>query len=177
MKRWIPILLVSLACLSTSARADFYVGASYVSTDAEFDTAFESFDTDDSAYKFFAGLTIFKFLGLEASYRDLGQHEQTVGMSLVNLDLEAIDLSARATLPLGKLISVYGKAGYANITAEGSFDLNGAISLVDSDEWELMYGVGVDINFGKHFGVRGEWETFDVDDDLNSFSAGAFFKF
>jgi OOP family OmpA-OmpF porin len=177
MKKLIPIAIVLLMGMSAAAHADFYVGASYLSTDAEFETAFEDFDTDDSSYKFFAGFNFAKFFGIEASYRDLGTHQQTVGLNMIDLDLDAIDLSARAKLDIGKRLTVFAKAGYANIGASGSFDFDGVPEDIDEDEWELIYGVGVDVNLGGRFGLRAEWEEYDIDDTLNSFSAGVFFRF
>jgi OOP family OmpA-OmpF porin len=177
MKRLIPLALVLLMGISTVAQAEVYVGAGYLSTDSELETAFDDFDTDDSSYKFYGGFNFAKFLGFEASYRDLGTHQQTVNTSIVDLDLEALDISARGRLPLGKRATLFAKVGYANITAEGSFDFNGVIESIDDDEWEMLYGAGIDVNLGDRFGLRAEWEEYDIDDTLNSFSAGAFFRF
>ena len=177
MKRLIPIAIVLLMGMSSVAFADAYVGASYLSTSAEFDTAFDNFDTDESSYKFFGGFNMGKFFGIEASYRDLGSHQQTVGSSMIDLDLDAYDVSVRGRLAIGKRFTAFAKAGYANISASGSFDFGKLVESVDEDEWELLYGVGLDINLGERFGLRAEWEEYDIDDSLNSFSAGAYFRF
>ncbi len=178
MRRLLPVLLLLIvASFATSAHAEFYLGASYLSTDAEFDTAVDNFDTDDSSYKFFGGFTMFKFFGLEASYRDLGTHMQTVGTSTVDVDLDSFDVEARGILPIGKL-KLFAKVGYALIGQDGTFDDNGTLSSIDEDDWELLYGVGAEFHFGGFFGLRAEWETYDVSSaDLNSFSAGAVFRF
>lgn len=177
MIRRIAVLAVLILAFGTGAHAGFYVGASYLNTDSEFQQAVDSFDLDDSGYKFFGGFTIIRFLGVEASYRDMGNHEGTSGMTMADIDLEAYDIEAVGRLPLGRLLTVFGKVGYANISSEGSFTSTLGSTNFDEDDWETLYGVGVDIHFGSHFGVRAEWEEYDVNDDLNSVSVGAFFRF
>lgn len=177
MRRAILTAALLVLGLTTSAHA-FHVGASYVNTDSEFDTAVENFDPDDSGYKAYAGFDFFfDFLDLELAFRDLGTHTQIRGASSVDVDIEVYDASLRAALPLGKRFSVFARAGYANISVDGSFDLDGVLSSLDDDSWEAFYGAGVDIRFGDHLGVRAEWEEFDVDDSLNSLSAGVFLDF
>ena len=173
MRRVLPVIVLLCGLTTSAPQAAFYVGASYLSTDSEFETAVEDFDTDDSAWKGYAGFTFFKFLAFEASYRDLGTHKGVVNSSSFNADLESYDASVRGILPLGKRISLFARAGYANITTKGTLDAGS----LDEDQWEPVYGAGVDIQFGNHFGVRAEWEEYDVDGSLNSFSAGAFFRF
>jgi len=160
--------VLAAASLANTVHAGFYVGASYLQTDSEFETAVDNFEADDSSFKVFAGCTFIKFLGVEASYRDLGNQSDSSGSGSIDLDLEAIDVSARGILPLGKVVSLFGKVGYANIQSDGDIDL---------DEWDLLYGAGIDIHLIKWLGVRAEWEEYDVDDSLNSLSVGAFFRF
>ena len=166
------VAFVSLAALSTPAYADFYVGASYLSTNADFTTAVEDFSTDDSGWKAFAGWTFFKFVGLEFSYRDLGTFEDSSASGSVDVDLKAYDAAVRGIIPLA-WFEISGKVGYADITSEGGIS---GISFDESD-WKLFYGVGIGFNFAGHFGIRAEWETYDTDDDLNTFSLGALIKF
>lgn len=159
--------------LSTGAFAEIYLGASYVSTDAEFETAVEDFEPSDSGWKAFGGINFMKFVGLEITYRDLGTLSEDSGGSSLDADLVVYDAALRGILPLGKFFGLFGKAGYANISTEGSI----GTSDFDESEWEIYYGAGLEINFGEHFGIRAEWEEFDVDTSLNSFSGGAFFRF
>jgi len=178
MRNFLAVLSVLIvATLVSDARAGAYVGASFVQTDSEFKTAFDNFDADDTSYKIFGGIDFLKHFGLEASYRDLGSHDDTMGADSISVDIEAFDLCARGIIPFGKRFAVFGKAGYANISVDGNLDIGGSISDFDEDDWELMYGVGVDIKLLKFLGIRAEWETYDVEDDLNSFSAGAYFRF
>ncbi len=176
MKRFaLAAAFVILIGFTTNAGA-LTVGASLLSTDAEFDSAVSNFDTDDAGYKVFFGFDFIKFFGIEASYRDLGTHKGTSGGSSIDADIEAFDVSARGVLPL-KIVSLFVKAGYANISTDGSLSAGSVVTSFDESDWELFYGAGVDVNFGEHFGVRAEWEQYDVDDSLNSLSLGAFFRF
>jgi hypothetical protein len=118
-----------------------------------------------------------KHFGLEVSYRDLGSHDDTIGANNINVDIESFDVCARGILPVSQRIALFAKAGYANISNDGTLDVGGTLQNFDEDDWELMYGVGVEFKLLKKFGLRAEWETYDVDGDLNSLSAGAFFRF
>jgi hypothetical protein len=171
------LAIVLLFGLSTAAHAEFYLGASYLSTDADLGNAVESFSTDDSGYKFFGGFTFLKFLGVEASYRDMGNHTETKELTSSDVDLRSVDLAARGILPIGKRLELFAKLGYAHIEYDGAFDINGVVDPVDETSDELMYGLGVGFKFGGFFGLRAEWETYEVDTSLNSFSLGAVFRF
>ena len=81
MKRWAICLAISLVCAPLPAlAAGAYLGGSWLSTSAEFDTAVENFDTDDSGWKVFAGADADKFFGAEVSYRDMGNFTDTQGL-------------------------------------------------------------------------------------------------
>jgi OOP family OmpA-OmpF porin len=179
-KRVVPLAAALLAvAVASGARADtaFYVGASFVQTDSEFETAVDNFEADDSSFKIFGGFNFIKWVGVEASYRDLGTHSDTSGADSIDVDIEAFDVNARGILPLGKVIGLFGKVGYGLISTDGSLDVGGSISDFDEDDWELMYGAGVDVYIFKRLGLRAEWEEYDVEDSLNSLSVGAFFRF
>ena len=175
MKRLIRVLILLLAGFATAAQAQVYIGASAMSTSAEFSDAVETFDTDDVSFKAFIGFNFWKFAGFEAAYRDLGTHEETTATGGVSADLSAMDLSFRGIIPLGQKVRLYGKVGYAYLSQDGSF--SGAVSDFDESEWELMYGAGIDWTITEHFGVRAEWEEYDVDTSLNSLSAGFYWQF
>ena len=175
---WILGAALIVTAIATPASAGtFYVGASWLSTDAEFETAVDNFDTDDSGWKVFGGWDIIKFLGVEASYRDLGTFDQTIGANTFSGDLTVYDIEARGILPIGSALELFAKAGYGNVAID--FETSDGITTVsgDDDDWELFYGVGVAVKLGKGFAVRAEWEEWDVDTSLNSFSVGAAFRF
>jgi len=173
---WLAIPIVAALGMTASAEG-FYAGASWLSTGAEFETAFDDFDTDDSGWKVFAGADFTTFLGVELSYRDLGDFSDSSGSNTFDAELTVYDASVRGFLPVGRAIELFAKVGYSNlatdfVASDGSSPISG-----DADEWELFYGFGVGIKLGESFGLRAEWEEWDVDTSLNSFSAGAYIRF
>lgn len=172
----IALVLAATAALPASA-AQFYVGASWLSTDAEFETAVDDFDTDDSGWKVFGGVDFLKFLGVEVSYRDLGTFSETIGSNSFDADLTVYDAELRGILPIGKALELFAKAGYGNIAVDLTTSDGVTTISDDDDDWEILYGVGVGIKLGEGFGVRAEWEQWDVDTSLNAFSVGGYFRF
>ena len=171
----VAVLAAAGFCLPASAR-NVYVGASWMSSGAEFDTAVDNFDIDDSGWKVFLGVDFVKYFGLEASYRDMGSFSETGFGSTVDADIKAYDIAARGILPLGRVFAIFGKAGYANVSIDGTSTEGLEEISINDDSWELYYGLGLELRFGKSFGVRAEWEDFDVEESLNAFSVGAFFR-
>ena len=170
------LTILTIGSFASHATAG-YVGASFVQTDSEFQTAVDNFDADDSSYKLFFGKQFSRSFDLEVSYRDLGTHQQTIGANTVDAEITAYDIAARGVLPLGKRIQLFGKAGLARVEIDGSLDAGGLVQNLDVDDWDPIYGVGLDFKLTNSIGLRAEWETYEVDDDLNSLSAGAFFHF
>jgi major membrane immunogen (membrane-anchored lipoprotein) len=176
MKKFI-VMSVLFAFSILMARASFYVGASATSTAGTIETAAEDFDSDEMGWKAYAGVDFLRFLGVEASYRDLGSFGGKSNAGNVDVDVEAFDAAAKAFLPLGKSFNIFGKAGYANISYSGDVDVQGAFQNFDEDDWELFFGVGGEFKFGKSFAVRVEWEWYDARSDLSTLSAGLNFRF
>ena len=174
--RFALTLVASLVLFGGAAEAG-YLGASFVSTTAEFEDAVDAidFDTDDDGWKAFVGFQIWNNLGIEGGYRELGSFAEVVGSSTLDAEIEVIDAALRLAIPLGRRFEVFGKAGYADVEIDGGITGGSADTIFDGD-WEPFYGLGASWNFGN-FGIRAEWETFDVSDTLNSFSAGAFLNF
>lgn len=166
-----------LAASATAAYAEFYVGASLTSTDSSLETAAENFDSDETGWKAYLGYDFLRFLGAEASYRDLGNFSDGSEAGQVVYDVKVIDASARAFLPIGRLFNLYAKAGFAQIWWDGQIDLGDEIENFDEDDWELFYGLGVEFKIGSRFAVRAEWEQFEASDDLSTLSAGVNFRF
>lgn len=179
MKRKAPFLAIAvaaLACLPVVA-GEPYIGASWLSTDAELETAVDDFDVDDSGWKVFAGYNVRPFWGFEASYRDMGDFSDVVADSRIDAELEAWEASVRAIASMGRVVELFAKAGASNLSLDGEVDFDGDLSDIGSDDWELMYGLGIAIKFRGSFGLRAEWEEFDTSDQLNTFSVGGFLRF
>ena len=164
------------AMLIPATWAGGQIGASLINTDAELDTGLEQFEADDAGWKVFAGYSILGSLGVEASYRDLGNLSDSGANGGVDFDVEVFDVSVRGILPIVRVLNLFGRVGYANISTEGTVDVQGVLSDFDEDDWELFYGFGVDVNLTSRFGLRAEWEEYDTDDSLDSISLGGFYR-
>jgi OOP family OmpA-OmpF porin len=180
MKKFI-LLTALLVASASGARAEFYVGASTGMTASDFAGAAEDFDEDASGWKAYVGWNFAKFLSAEAAYRDIGEFRGNISVEddegFATVDAAIIDVSARAFLPIGKLLNLYAKVGYANVQLDGRIDFGEDIANFSDDDWELFYGVGSEFNLGKNFAIRVEWEMFDTDADLNTLSAGLLLRF
>ncbi len=167
MKRTLGVAVVLVAALmlfAPTSDAGIYAGASVTQTALDVDDV--DFDEDDTGLKVFGGWTFFKFLGLEASYYDMGSPAN----NLADVDLTAFGLTARGILPIGDHLELFAKAGYMAWDIESS--------LGDDDDTDLTYGAGAAWVFGGHISIRAEYEILDVDGaDVDLFSLGAAFRF
>ena len=177
-------LLALIALPAVAADNGFYLGASVGQTQLEIDELGEDvnsadFSGDDMAYKVFAGIRFLTFLGVEGSYRDLGEPEDEVSEleGTVTADLTAYDVAAVGYLPLG-IADIFAKAGMTSWDADLTLDA-GAVSQSLSDDGEdPFYGLGFQLRF-KSFTARAEVEYFDIEgiDGLYMYSIGGAFTF
>lgn len=177
IRRIVPIAVMLFLCATGGAFADIYIGASYLDTSTKFSSSTEDFNTSNGGYKAFIGWNFVRFFGLEATYRDMGSQDESSGSDSVKADLKGYDLSARGILPLGKIINLFAKAGYVDVQVNGSLDSGSTPEDLNSSDWKVYYGAGIEFNFGKHISLRGEYEDFQVDQTLTSASAGILFRF
>lgn len=171
-------MLGVVAALATSAHAEFYLGASAATTssDFEFDEV-DDLEGDELGWKLYGGYNLCKFAGIEASYRDLGNFRESNDVGSVDLDLKVLDAAARLYVPVVPILNIFAKAGYANVAWDGSVSINDEVDNFDEDDWELFYGVGAELNLGKQFAIRAEWERYDVSEDIDTISAGIIWRF
>jgi OmpA-OmpF porin, OOP family len=172
------ITLTLLAALTASARAEFYLGASAITTSSSFELdEVDDLDSDELGWKLYVGYNLFKFVGVEGGYRDLGNFSEGGDLGAIDLDLKVIDAAARVYLPVMPVLHVFAKAGYANIAWDGRINIGDEIDNFDEDDWELFYGLGAELNLGRNFAIRAEWERYDTSSDLDSVSAGVVYRF
>ena len=158
-RRMLSVLAVVLCGLWLPALAgDGYVGASYMNSEFEF---VQGSDASSSGWKIFGGYNFIKYFGVELTYYDLGSFDE----GLFEADVKVFDLAPRGILPLGERFELFAKLGYSNVDVEGIAD------------WELMYGAGAGLKLGKKFGIRIEYEAWDVETSLSAWSIGGYFRF
>jgi hypothetical protein len=181
MRKILVVVAVTLCgvCLPAWAAEgqEGYIGASYMNTGADFETAVETFDTDSGGWKIFGGYNFIKYFGIEATYYDLGSFDETQNNTTLSADIKVYDLSGRGILPLGKRFEVFARLGYSNVSVEATTSTPLATTTVDADDWELLYGIGLGLKLGERFGIRAEWESWDVETSLDSWSLGGYFRF
>jgi OOP family OmpA-OmpF porin len=182
MLRRMMLVVGMLALCSTATMAGpFYIGASAAKTNLQandINSLNDSFDSSKTTYKAFVGYRFIKFFGLEGGYVDFGnQSDSNNGIDL-SVDATAWDLFAVGVLPIGKHFELFGKFGYFrwDRNAEASGVVTGSTNDTGNNP---VYGGGMAFVFGKHFGVRLEYERYKMSDvdNLNQESAGIELRF
>lgn len=167
MVRRLLLAVLMLGMVTATAHAGIYVGAS--AGESKLNTT--NFSDGDTSWKVYGGWTFLKFLGLEASYLDLGSPKD----SGATISLTGSDLYIMGHLPLGKHLEIFGKVGYLFWNSDTK--ISGSSSSDSGND--MAYGAGVAWKFGEHLRVRGEYERFDVSntDSVYLTSIGADFRF
>lgn len=166
MTRKIGLLILLALIAATPSFAGFYAGASFGNTTVEVDEPGFSFDADDPSWKAFGGFRFLKFLGVEASYLDLGS--PTDGS--VTIETTGWSAFGVGVLPLGPF-GLFAKLG----AVSSETDITGAIG---DDSTDPAYGVGAEFAFSK-IAIRAEYELFDIEDtdSVYMLSVGAAWRF
>ena len=158
---WFATLTILAAGAAHAADNGFYLGAGVTQSEIK---GFESddFDLDDTAWKIIAGFRPLDVFAVEASYMDLGSESADIpGFGTASGEANAIAAYGLVFLPLAP-IDLFAKAGLALWNVEGGITgIPGAT--FDEDGTEFAYGAGIQARFGS-FGVRGEYEAFDIED-------------
>jgi OOP family OmpA-OmpF porin len=187
----LALLSVALAPAAFSQTQDevsgFYVGGGIGQFNAQIDdvdqldNTVDGWDEDDTAYKFFGGYRLNRFLGFELDYINLGEPS---GGSVAGFNTDAsIDGFAPyviGTFPLGPYFEVYGRLGYYfyDATVGTEDELDNRVEF-DEESEDLVWGAGVGANIGEKLNLRLEYERFDLQglDDADSLWLTAAWRF
>jgi len=130
-------------------------------------------DSDDNAWKAFAGYRVNPYLAFEGAYIDFGRPGDRFDTSGTDGNYRA-DISGFApyvigTVPLGP-VELFGKLGYLFYDVDINVDLDGPGPGVDSSHSDsaLTYGAGVGFTILDHLHLRAEYEIVDIDDASDS---------
>lgn len=116
-------------------------------------------DDDSTGAKIFGIVTFENHFGIEGGYVDFGRpHDDYFGLP-ARIDAQGFYLSGIAGIPLSRGVDLFGKAGVISWTAESTID---NILFAEDDGNDLALGVGVRIDTDGMFGMRAEFEWFDV---------------
>ena len=149
--------------------AGFYVGGGVGQFNAgiddvdEVDDTVDGWDDDDTAYKFFAGYRLNRFLGFELDYINLGEPSGDVVPGFnVDTSVDGFAPYVVATIPLG-IFEVYGRLGYFFYDATVGVDtVAGGRVEFDEESEDIVYGAGIGLDLLDHINVRLEYERFDL---------------
>ena len=167
------MLLAMGAAGSAAAQSGFYAGASVSQSTIDGCGGVSNCDDEDIGWKVFGGWELNPNIAFEAGWVDLGEISGSIGGSAVSAEADGWTLAAKGILPLNEQFGVFAKIGFIDWEIEGG----GALSGVDDDGNDLMYGIGAQYMFTDQFGIVGEWEWYDIDDDADVLSIGALIKF
>ena len=170
----IGAILLTLGMTGTAlAQNGFYAGASIGQATIDACDGFTDCDDEDTGWKILGGWEFNRNIALEAAFVDFGEVSGSIGGSAVSAETDGWTLAGKGMLPLTEQFGVFGKFGMIMWDAEGG----GAASGIDDDGTDLIYGLGAQYMFTERFGIVGEWEWYDIDDDVDLFSIGALYKF
>ena len=131
-------------------------------------------DSNDNAWKLFAGWRLNPYVALEAAYINLGNPGEkfvaTGANGTYNVKVTGFAPTVIGTLPLGP-VEIFAKAGYyfydvklnVNVQSLGSAGVESSHSRSD-----FLYGAGAGFTFIEHLHVRGEYERIDISNYKNS---------
>lgn len=164
------------------------IGRSAFSTDVDAGLTLPSFDEEDTGWKAIVGFRPLDWFAIEANYIDFGRIDGATGVvcpptvgapcpSRFAVDARAVSVSALGLLEL-PFADLYGRVGLARREVEGRIS-GTSLDLRERDRaTDLSYGVGAQVRL-LSFGVRLEWERFDLDDsdEVDMLSLGFTYTF
>ncbi len=136
-----------------------------------------STNTSSTAYSVFAGYSFNEYFAAELAYANFGTIDLITPTD--TMKSSAGSLSAVASMPLGRVASLFIKGGYASTTTEVTS--SGVVSPTDSTSGGT-YGAGIQLNAGNRVGIRIGYDTYRMlvgttNHNANVASLGVMFKF
>jgi hypothetical protein len=170
-KAVVATALFLASAASMAADNGLYLGASLGDANIEIDQGLAQVDSDDTGFKFIAGLRPLDWFAVEASYVNFGEAED----GILAAETDGISAFGVFFAPVGP-VDLFVKGGL--ISFESSVEVDGLGTLAAEDGTDLAYGVGVQFRL-LSLGVRAEYEKFEIDDveDANMLSIGVTYTF
>jgi OOP family OmpA-OmpF porin len=165
---------LSASTAFAQAQSPWYIGASLGQSELkDACTGVPSCDEKDTAFRILGGYQINRTWAVEVGFADLGKASDPTGEIKGN----AWEIVGVGSFPVANQFSVYGKLGFFRGELKG-----GGLKETNTD---LTYGAGVQYDFARNIGVRGEWQrytslgggAFGGDTDADVLSIGVVYKF
>ena len=171
----------------------FYVGAGVGNFAANSDLIYNGKDWDgsDFGYKVFGGYQFMKWLAAEAEYVDGGEPDDNFNSPAfpddrlkASVGITGFVGSAVGIWPIGESFNLFGKLGFIYWDADGSAKIRDEVGTivktsVGEDGTDFAWGVGGTWNFTETFGVRAEYQGFELSnfDSVDFASASIIWRF
>jgi OOP family OmpA-OmpF porin len=169
------LMLSLLAAVSVPAMASNFYAAGSIGQ-SKYDVG--SDDQSDTAFSFGAGYKFNNNFALEVGYIDMGEISDSARENLGGGDYyeetfafgaSAVQASLIVSFPLGESASVYGRAGFADIDFDASYE---AELVIDGDveresgsgsisENKTVFGLGFSYSFSPAIALRAEYSQYD----------------
>jgi len=114
-----------------------------------------SCDDKDTAYKIFGGYQVNRNFAAEFGYSDLGKVKASGPLGSVDIKSNAWDLTAVGAFALANQFSVFGRLGFYRSETK-----LGGLGSGKKNTTDVTYGGGVQYDFSRNLGVRGEWQRY-----------------
>ncbi|MDH5500264.1 MAG: porin family protein [Gammaproteobacteria bacterium] len=170
------VLLAVLGASPAFADKGFSAGASLGYSNISIGDSGINVDFNDVGYKIFGAYMFTDNWGVEGSWLDFGSLSENIAGSNAELDADGFDLYAVGAFPVSDTFDLFGKAGIISWDASASID--GIDQGSDSGE-DLALGFGGRFTGASGFGLRAEYEWFDIKDTDSAwmFSVGFEYAF
>lgn len=130
----------------------------------EVDDVIEGYDSDDTAYRAFAGWRFSPFIAVEAAYINLGNPRDTVAPGVTaEFETDGFAPYVVGTLPIGP-VELYARAGYYFYDAKVNVRSPLGNSSVEESGDDFVYGGGVGFTVLERLNLRLEYEVLDLED-------------
>lgn len=141
-------------------------------------------NSDDNAWKVYAGYRFMPYLSLEAAYIDFGKQDNTFSATGSNgnyrVKMSGFAPELIGTLPMGP-VELFGKVGqyYYNVDTRVDFDSPGPDIRTSHSRNDFLWGGGVGVVLVHHLALRAEYEKIEIQDAPHSdaFWLGAAWRF
>jgi OOP family OmpA-OmpF porin len=152
-------------------------------------------DDRDTGFKLFAGKKFNRNFAVEGGYFNLGKFGFTAnttpaGTFTGSIKLQGLNVDAVGILPFTEKFSAFGRVGLIYTEGKDTFTGTGAgaaVAALDPNpkksEANYKFGVGVQYDLTRAWGLRGEWERYRVNDavgnkgDVDMLLVGLIYRF
>lgn len=167
--------LLAVAMPALAEDKGFYLGAGAGQAGVKIDDFLgfygADFDEADTGFKVFGGYRFLPWLGVEVTYIDGGSPSDTARdgdlLGKASVDVQSLAAAAVFALPIGDRFELFIKPGFAYWKSKASVYVADSQFVYldfsqDDDDSAFFIGGGAGFNFSDQFGVRLEYEWFEV---------------